>query len=193
MKIIGLTGGIATGKSEAAKIIRKLNIPVFDADAAVHQIYQNGVGAKHLKTLCPSAVDGDSVDRKKLSELIAKQPILLKQIELIIHPLVRHAENDFLTKSRHEKYEIAVIDSPLLIESGHHRDMDATILIDALPETQRMRAMLRPGMNNEKFNMITSKQMSSAEKRKNSSFIIENNGSLAQLEINLRKIFQELV
>ena len=192
MKIIGLTGGIATGKSEAAKIIRKLNIPVFDADAAVHQIYQNGVGAKHLKTLYPSAVDGDSVDRRRLSELIAKQPMLLKQIELIIHPLVRHAENDFLTKSSHEKYEIAVIDSPLLIESGHHRDMDSTILIDALPETQRMRAMLRPGMTSEKFNMIRSKQMSSAEKRKNSTFIIENNGSLAELEIHIRKILQEL-
>ncbi len=193
MKVIGLTGGIATGKSEAAKIIRKLNIPVFDADAAVHQIYQNGLGSRHLKILCPDAIDGDSVDRKRLSELIAKQPILLKQIELIIHPLVRQAENDFLTKSRHENYKIAVIDSPLLVESGHHKDMDATILIDAMPETQKSRSMLRPGMTEEKFKMIISKQMLSAEKRKHSTFVIENDGNLAELENNIRKIFQELI
>ncbi len=193
MKVIGLTGGIATGKSEAAKIIRKLNIPVFDADAVVHQIYQNGVGAKHLKTVCPDAVNGESVDRKKLSELIAKRPVLLKQIELIIHPIVHQAEIDFLNNSRCEKSEIVVIDSPLLIESGHHKDMDATILIDAFPEAQRMRAMLRPDMTKEKFNMIISKQMPTNEKRKHSKYIIDNNGSLAELENQIRKTFQEIL
>lgn len=193
MKVIGLTGGIATGKSEATKIIRKLNIPVFDADAAVHDIYQNGTGARHLKTLCPEAIEGDRVDRKKLSQLIAYHPTLLKQIETIVHPLVRQAENEFLTESRRTKHKLVVIDSPLLIETGHHKDMDATILIDATPETQRSRAMLRPGMTEEKFNMIKSKQMSSSERRQHSNYIIENNGTLADLEIQILRIFKELV
>jgi dephospho-CoA kinase len=193
MKVVGLTGGIATGKSEAAKIIRKLSIPVFDADAAVHDIYQNGIGAKHLNTLCPGAIDGDRVDRKKLSVLIALQPTLLKKIELIIHPLVRQAEIEFLSKAKLAKHKMVVIDSPLLIETGHHKDMDVTILIDALPETQRSRAMLRPGMTEEKFSMIMTKQMPSSEKRKYSSYIIENNGDLGELENKIQKIFQELV
>jgi dephospho-CoA kinase len=193
MKVVGLTGGIATGKSEAAKIIRKLNIPVFDADAAVHDIYQNGIGAKHLRTLCPGAIEDDRVDRKKLSVLIALQPTLLKQIELIIHPLLRKAEIEFLSKAKLAKHKMVVIDSPLLIETGHHKDMDVTILIDALPETQRSRAMLRPGMTEEKFSMIMTKQMPSSEKRKYSGYIIENNGDLGELENKIQKIFQELV
>ena len=193
MKVIGLTGGIATGKSEATKIIRKLNIPVFDADAAVHDIYQNGTGARHLKALCPEAIEEDRVDRKKLSQLIAYHPTLLKQIETVVHPLVRQAENEFLIESRRTKHKLVVIDSPLLIETGHHKDMDATILIDATPETQRSRAMLRSGMTEEKFNMINSKQMSSSERRQHSNYIIENNGTLADLEIQILRIFKELV
>ena len=193
MKVIGLTGGIATGKSEATKIIRKLNIPVFDADAAVHDIYQNGTGARHLKALCPEAIEEDRVDRKKLSQLIAYHPTLLKQIETVVHPLVRQAENEFLIESRRTKHKLVVIDSPLLIETGHHKDMDATILIDATPETQRSRAMLRSGMTEEKFNMINSKQMSSSERRQHSNYIIENNGTLADLEIHILRIFKELV
>jgi dephospho-CoA kinase len=193
VKVIGLTGGIATGKSEAAKIMRKLNVPVFDADAAVHDIYQNGMGAKHLKALCPIAIDGNKVDRKKLSELIASEPTLLKQIEMIIHPLVRQAENEFIAESKRTKHKVVVVDSPLLIETGHHRDMAATILIDATSEKQRNRAMLRPGMTEEKFNMIISKQMPSSEKRKHSTHIIDNNGSLTELENQIQKIFKELV
>jgi dephospho-CoA kinase len=193
VKVIGITGGIATGKSEAVKIIRKLNIPVFDADAAVHNIYQNGIGAKYLKELCPGAIDGDKIDRKKLSELIANKKNLLKQIELVIHPLVRQAENDFLFESRNAKHKTAVIDSPLLIETGHYKDMDVTILIDAKPAIQRSRAMLRPGMTEEKFDMIKSKQMPSTKKREHSTYVIENNGNLAELENQIRKIFMEFL
>jgi dephospho-CoA kinase len=193
VKVIGITGGIATGKSEAAKIINKLGIPIFDADTTVHKIYQNGIGAKYLKNLCPNAIDGDKVDRNKLSELIANKKNLLRQIESVIHPLVRQAENDFLSESRTAKHKLAVIDSPLLIETGHYKDMDATILIDAKPEVQKSRAMLRPGMTEEKLKMIISKQMPTAEKRRHSNYVIENNGNLAELENQIRKIFMELI
>lgn len=193
MKLIGLTGGIATGKTEVTKIIRKLNIPVFDADASVHEIYENGIGARHLKTLCPDAVEGNKVDRKKLSKLIVDQPALMKQIELIIHPLVRQAEVEFLSQARQANYSCAVIDSPLLIETGHYKDMDVTILIDASIEIQKHRAMMRSEMTEEKFKLMIAKQMSSAEKRKHSNYIIENNGSLAELESQTQKIFERII
>ena len=193
MKVIGLTGGIAAGKSEAAKIIRQLNIPVFDTDAAVHEIYNNGLGAKHLRELFPDAIDGDRVVRNKLYELVTKQPGLFKQLELIIHPLVRNSENDFLFALRSTNHQVAVIDSPLLIETGHHKDMDATILIEALPEIQKSRAMMRPGMTDEKFRLIIAKQMPSTEKRKHSTYIVKNNGDLTDLENQIRHIFVELI
>jgi dephospho-CoA kinase len=192
MKIIGLTGGIAVGKSEVAKIFHKHSIPVFDADAAVHEIYQNGVGAKYLQPMFPSAVTESSVDRKKLSEIITADPSRLKDIEAIIHPLVRQAEVEFLSRAQNNGAAIAIIDSPLLIETKHHKDMDAIILVDASLEEQTKRAMLRPNMTEEKLALIMSKQMSSKDKRKNSTFIIENNGNLQDLEAQTTAIISKL-
>ena len=182
MKVIGLTGGIAVGKSEVAKIFRQNNIPVFDADAAVHEIYENGVGAKYLSADFPTAIIEKSVDRKKLSEILANDTTKLEILEKIIHPLVRQAETQFLAEARSDKRDLAIIDSPLLIETNHHKDMDAIILVDANIETQKRRAMLRPNMTEKKFAFITSKQLPSSDKRKFSHFIIENNGDLKSLE-----------
>lgn len=192
MKVIGLTGGIAVGKSEVAKIFRKLNFPVFDADAAVHEIYQNGMGAKYIQPIFPSAIKDGSVDRKKLSEIIAADPSTLKDIEAIIHPLVRQAEVEFLSRAQANGAAFAIIDSPLLIETNHHKDMDAIILVDASIEEQRKRAMLRPNMTKEKLALIMSKQMSSKDKRKHSTFIIENNGSLNDLEAQTNAIIAKI-
>lgn len=192
MKVIGLTGGIAVGKSEVAKIFRKHNFPVFDADAAVHEIYQNGMGAKYLHPIFPSAIKDGSVDRKKLSEIIAADPSTLKDIEAIIHPLVRQAEVEFLSRAQANGAAFAIIDSPLLIETNHNKDMDAIILVDASIEEQTKRAMLRPNMTKEKLALIMSKQMSSKDKRKHSTFIIENNGSLNDLEAQTKAIISKL-
>ncbi len=192
MKVIGLTGGIAVGKSEVAKIFRKHHIPVFDADAAVHEIYQNGEGAKHLQSAFPSAINNGSVERKKLSEIIEAEPSKLRDIEKIIHPLVREAETNFLSNAKSNNKEIVVIDSPLLIETNHHKDMDVTILVDASNETQIGRAMLRPNMTREKLALIISKQMPSDEKRKRSNFIIENNGSLKELQAQTESIIAKI-
>jgi dephospho-CoA kinase len=192
VKVIGLTGGIAVGKSEVAKIFRKHHIPVFDADAAVHEIYQNGEGSKHLQSAFPSAIKNGSVDRKKLSEIIEAEPSKLRDIEKIIHPLVREAETNFLSNAKSNNKEIVVIDSPLLIETNHHKDMDVTILVDASNETQIGRAMLRPNMTREKLALIISKQMPSDEKRKRSNFIIENNGSLKELQAQTESIIAKI-
>ncbi len=192
MKIIGLTGGIAVGKSEVAKIMRLHNIPVFDADAAVHEIYRNGIGAKLLEPILPAAIDAGVVDRKKLSEIIAADPSMLREIEKIIHPLIHHAEADFLSRARSENESIAVIDSPLIFETNRHKEMDAIILVDASAEAQTKRAMMRPGMTQQKLTLIKNKQLPSHEKRKSSTFIIENNSNLDELKARTEAIIAQI-
>ena len=183
--IIGLTGSIAMGKSEVARIIRSLNIPVFDADAAVHQIYADGTAAQALKTVCPEAIAGEIVDRKTLSAHIAKNPDLLKTITAIIHPIINAAEQKF--RAENIGY-LAVIDSPLILESGRARDMDLLIVVSAHPELQKARALARPGMTVEKFELIMSKQMPDNEKRAWADYVIENNGTLEELEVTTKAL-----
>jgi dephospho-CoA kinase len=189
MMVIGLTGSIAMGKSEVANILRTLNIPVFDADAAVHAIYENGEAAKHLAGLCPDAIVGHKVDRKILSGLIAKNPELLKSITAIIHPLVHAAERNFIEQ---QHSDIVVIDSPLILESGRARDMDMIIVVSSSPENQQARALARPGMTLEKLNLIRSKQMPDDEKRQWADYVIENNGTVEELGATTRALIARI-
>jgi dephospho-CoA kinase len=189
MTVIGLTGSIASGKSEVANIIRTLNIPVFDADAMVHIIYKNGTAAKALASLCPTAIRGADVDRKILSQLIAQHPSLLQAITAIIHPLVHAAELQFRNQ---QNSDIIVIDSPLILESGRAGEMDLLIVVSTSSENQKSRAMSRPGMTEEKFNLILSKQMPDAEKRLWADYIIENNGTLANLGETTKAVIAEI-
>ncbi len=177
--IVGLTGSIAMGKSEVAKILRTLNISVFDADAAVHDIYENGTAAKVLAEICPEAIVDNQIDRKVLSRLIASQAHLLKSITEVIHPLVYKAEREFIAAA---KGEIVVIDSPLILEAGRAHEMDAIIVVSSSPDNQMARALARPGMTQEKLELIRSKQMPDAEKRQWADYIIENNGTLGELK-----------
>lgn len=187
--IIGLTGSIAMGKSEVAKILRTLNIPVFDADAAVHEIYQNGTAAKALQEICPQAIQDQYVDRKILSSLIAKSPDLLKSITAVIHPLVYQAEKNFIAA---QDNDLIVIDSPLLLEAGRARDVDLIIVVSSSPEHQEARVLTRPGMTLEKFELIKSKQMPDAEKRGWADYTIENNGTLAELKMVTKALITEI-
>ncbi len=177
------------GKSEVARILRAMNMPVFDADAAVHEIYENGTAAKVLGKLCPEAINGDTVDRKILSQTIAKNPDLLKSITAIIHPLVHRAEHEFLQK---QNSDIAVIDSPLILEGGRAREMDLVIVVSATPEIQQARALARPGMTETKFEMIKSKQMPDSEKRLWADFVIENNGRVEELENTTKALIEHI-
>jgi dephospho-CoA kinase len=189
MIVIGLTGSIAMGKSEVAKIFRAQNIPVFDADATVHDIYESGTAAKLLASICPDAIVGEKLDRKILSALIAKTPDLLKSITEIIHPLVQAAETKFLNA---QHTDIAVIDSPLILETGRARDMDMIIVVSSSPENQEARALTRPGMTLEKLNMIRAKQMPDAEKRVWADYVIENNGTLEELATTTKELITHI-
>lgn len=166
------------GKTEVAKTFSSLGIPVFDADAEVHRIYENGIAAAALKDVCPAAITGDHIDRQILAGLIAADQGLMKKVTAKIHPLVQEAEQKFRAK---QTGDFAVIDSPLILETGRARDMDLLVVVSATPENQRIRALARPGMTLEKFEMITSRQMPDEDKRKWADYVIENNGTKAEL------------
>jgi dephospho-CoA kinase len=193
MKVIGLTGSIASGKSEVARILRAKGFGVFDADAEVHRIYADGSGAQALSNLAPTAIAGNHVDRDVLSQAIAADPALLARIEARIHPLVREARQLFLDQQRKAGASLSLLDIPLLFETGQDREVDATLVIVTTPELQESRALQRPGMTREKLAMIRARQMPDNEKRRRATIIIENNGTISQLEAETEKALAVLL
>ncbi len=166
---LGLTGSIGMGKSTTAAFFRSAGIPVWDADAAVHRLY-TGAAVAPLGDLLPQSVQAGNVSREILKEAIAENPALLPQIEAIVHPLVAADRAVFLAKT---VSDIAVFDIPLLFEKGTEAEMDATLLVTAPPALQRARVLARPGMTEDQFALILSRQMPDAEKRARATHIIE--------------------
>ena len=166
---LGLTGSIGMGKSTTAAFFRSAGIPVWDADAAVHRLY-TGAAVASLGDLLPQSVQAGNVSREILKEAIAENPALLPQIEAIVHPLVAADRAVFLAKT---VSDIAVFDIPLLFEKGTEAEMDATLLVTAPPALQRARVLARPGMTEDQFALILSRQMPDAEKRARATHIIE--------------------
>lgn len=169
MKIIGLTGSIATGKSTTAQIFRAFGVPVHDADAAVHELYQ-GEAIAPLSALVPEAIDNGKVNRETLAALIKVNTGLLPQIEAIIHPLVGKHRRDFLTKVNSR---LVVFDVPLLFETGGYKKVDCIVTVTCTPETQRTRALARANMTPEKLDFILSRQRAPALKCKASHAVID--------------------
>lgn len=176
---LGLTGSIGMGKSTTAGMFRAAGVPVWDADAAVHRLYSDGGAAvAPLAALVPRAVSGGSVSRETLKAELAADPTLLPRIEAIVHPLVAADRAQFAAKT---VSDIAVFDIPLLFEKGIEAEMDATLLVTAPPELQRARVLTRPGMTEEQFALILSRQMPDRDKRARATHIIETL-SLASVE-----------
>ena len=171
MRILGLTGSIAMGKSAAARTFRRLRIPVHDADHVVHMlIAKGGRAVPAIAALFPEAVVGGAVDRKALGNRVFGDPKALKRLEAILHPLVRASERHFL--ARHRRRRLVVLDIPLLFEKGHQRRMHAVLVVTTSKPIQRQRVMRRAGMTAEKFAAILSHQMPDAEKRRRADFVV---------------------
>ena len=168
---LGLTGGIGMGKSTAAQTFRDLGHPVWDADAAVHDLYAPGgaavapVAAAFAGTMC----DG-GIDRAALRQALAADPAGFQRLEAIVHPLVAAERADFI--ARHADTPIVVLDIPLLYETGAERGMDGVAVVSAPAAVQRARVMARPGMTEENFRLILSRQMPDSEKRKRADWVI---------------------
>lgn len=181
MIVIGLTGSIAMGKSEVAKIWEAQGIPVFDSDREVHALYDSPAGANLLRKAAPQAVVGKKVDRSILSKLVMDDPDLLNKLEKIVHAEIAKRRAEFVATAEVQGHTIVVVDIPLLFESGSEKDADLIVVVSAPEAEQHRRALSRPGMTREKLDMILKRQMPDAEKRRRANFVIDNNGTLDEL------------
>jgi dephospho-CoA kinase len=180
MKVLGLTGSIGMGKSTAAAMLRRLGVPVHDADAAVHRLLgPGGAAVAPVAAAFPGSEIVDPatgrrrIDRAALGRRVFADPAALRRLEAIIHPLVRADERRFRRRmaSRHEK--LVVLDIPLLFESGGDRRCDKILVVTAPRRSQRARVMARPGMTEERFAAVLAKQMPDAEKRRRADFVVQ--------------------
>lgn len=173
MVILGLTGSIGMGKTTAANMLRRLGVPVHDADATVHRLLGRGGAAVPLvEAAFPGVVRDGAVDRAVLGRRVFEDPEALRRLEAILHPLVRRAERRFLARSAAARVPIVVLDIPLLFETGAERRCDATIVVTAPRFVQRARVLRRPGMTAARLAAIEARQMPDAEKRRRADFIV---------------------
>ncbi len=172
MKIIGLTGSIAMGKSVAAKMFRRLGVPVRDSDATIHRLLaKGGAGVAPVAKLFPDAVVDGVVDRRKLGAKVFADPAALARLEAILHPLARQDMKAFLDQHRRRRSNRVVLDVPLLYETGLDAICDVVVVVSASPTIQRQRALSRPGMTDEKLAGILARQMPDSEKRRRADIV----------------------
>lgn len=191
MIILGLTGSIGMGKTTAANMFADAGVPVYSADDAVHRLYA-GRAAPLIEAAFPGTVVDGTVDRAKLSAAVLGKPEALKRLESIIHPLVHEEEASFLDQARADGADIALIDIPLLFETGGESRVDKVAVVSAPADIQRERVLARPGMTDEKFAAILARQMPDAEKRARADFIIDSSGDFEETRAQINAIIAEL-
>lgn len=191
--LIGLTGSIGMGKSETAKMFARLGIPVYDADAAVHRLYEKGGAAvPEIARAFPECVTAGAVDRAALAREVTKNKDALGRLEGIVHPLVAREQSKFLDDAAEKGAAMAVLDIPLLYETGGEARMDAVVVVSAPSDVQRTRVLERPGMTAEKLDHILSRQMPDAEKRARAHFVVETDKGLDHAFEQVKKIVDAL-
>ncbi len=171
MITIGLTGSIGMGKTTTADLFRQAGLPVFDADAAVHALYEGPLAAE-IETAFPGSTESGKVDRVRLGQRLAGKPDAFAKLEAIVHPAVRRLEAAFLDAARDSGARAAVLDIPLLIETGRHRDVDHLVVVSAPQDMQRARVLARPGMTEDKLDAILARQVPDAEKRALADWVV---------------------
>ncbi|MFP1630571.1 dephospho-CoA kinase [Zhengella sp. ZM62] len=177
MRIVGLTGSIGMGKSTTAAMFAEAGIPVHDADAAVHRLYA-GRAAPLVEAAFPGTVVDGVVDRDRLGKAVIGNGEAMKKLETIVHPLVREEERAFLDKAREAGAPFAVLDIPLLFETGGQDRVDAVVVVSADAAVQRERVLERPGMSEAKFEAILARQVPDDEKRARADFVIDTGHGL---------------
>lgn len=174
MLLLGLTGSIAMGKSHAVRLFRAYGVPVFDADAAVHDLLgpRGGAVAPVLAAFGGCGSPGTGIDRRALGARVLGDAGALRRLEAIVHPLVRRAEKRFLERQCRDRRPLVVLDVPLLFETGGHRRLDRVAVVSAHPALQRQRALRRPGMTEDRLQAILDKQLPDPQKRRRADFVI---------------------
>ena len=191
MLVVGLTGGIGMGKSAAAAHFRHRGLPVFDADAYVHRLYE-GAAVPAIAAAFPGVVREGRVDRTLLAREVAGKPERLRELEAIVHPLVVKAEIDFLRAQEQQGARLAVLEIPLLFETGAEIRTDVTIAVSASEAVQRQRVLARPGMTEEKFAALRARQHSDAERRAAADYVVDSGTSLENMHEQLDRLIESL-
>ncbi len=191
MLIVGLTGSIGMGKSTLAAHLRTHGSPVFDADAAVHRLYR-AEAVPLIERAFPGTTSDGTVDRTLLAGALAEDPNSFKRLEAIVHPLVRASERTFLQAAEAAGNAIAVLEIPLLLETGADRLVDVVMLASTSAELQRARVLQRPGMTPERLELVLSRQLPDAEKRAQAHFVVDTGLELPQTLANLDIILDDL-
>lgn len=191
MLIVGLTGSIGMGKTTVAARLRELGIAVCDADGEVHRLY-NGTAAPLIEAEFPGTTRAGKVDRQKLAETLLADPSGFARLEAIVHPLVVAAERAFLCSEAAAGAGMAVLEIPLLLETGGEQRVDVVVVCSAPPDTQRERVLQRPGMTAQKLEQILTRQMPDAEKRARADFVVDTGGTLAATRLQVDKIVESL-
>jgi dephospho-CoA kinase len=191
MLVIGLTGGIGMGKSAAAEHFAKRGILVFNADACVHRLYE-GKAVAAIEAAFPGSTRGGKVDRKLLSETLAGSQAGLKALEAIVHPMVVDAEIDFLIDAENKGAKLAVLEIPLLFETGAEQRVDVTIALTAPAHVQRERVLARPGMSVDKLEHLLARQLSDAERRARADYVVDSGATLGDMHEALDKLIESL-
>lgn len=186
MFVIGLTGSIAMGKTTTARLFAEEDVPVHDADAAVHRLYQDEAAAL-IEAAFPGATRHGKVDRAALGRQVLGDAPALKRLEAIVHPMVRRAEEKFLKDAEAAGAKVVVLDIPLLFETGGDTRVDATVVVSAPIETQRARVLER-GVTLERLDALLARQMPDAEKRVRADFVVDSGQGIEHARAQVRQI-----
>jgi dephospho-CoA kinase len=190
MIVLGLTGSIGMGKSTTAKLFAEAGVPVYDADATVHMLYE-GEAVPAIETAFPGTTAGGKVDRNKLSAQVVHDPVAIKRLEQIVHPMLGASRQRFLHDAEQSGAPVAVVDVPLLYETGGESRVDAVVVVTTTPEIQRQRILRRDNMTNEKLDGILARQLPDAEKRKRADFVVDTSYGLDPVRAQIRDILDQ--
>jgi len=190
MIVLGLTGSIGMGKSTTAKLFAEAGVPVYDADAAVHLLYE-GEAAPAIEAAFPGTTENGRVDRDRLSARVVHDPAAMRKLEEIVHPMLGASRQKFLRDAEQSGAPVTVIDVPLLFETGGEKRVDAVVVVTTTAELQRKRILARPNMTEEKLQAILVRQMPDAEKRKRAHFVVDTSHGLDPVRARIRDILDQ--
>ena len=192
MIILGLTGSIGMGKSTTAKLFAEAGVPVYDADAMVHKLYQ-GEAAPAIEAAFPGTTVDGKVDRQKLSARVVHDPAAIKQLEQIVHPMLGASRQKFFADAEQSGAPVAVVDVPLLFETGGEKRVDVVVVVTTSPENQRERILARGTMTNEALDAILARQLPDAQKRQRADFVVDTSHGLDPVRAQIRDILRQVV
>src|SRR5229473_3164928 len=190
MIILGLTGSIGMGKSTTAKLFAEAGVPVYDADATVHKLYE-GEAAPAIEAAFPGTTADGKVDRQKLSARVVHNPSAIKRLEQIVHPMLGASRQKFLGDAEQSGAPVAVVDVPLLFETGGEKRVDAVVVVTTSAENQRERILARGTMTDEAFDSILARQLPDAEKRRRADFVVDTSHGLDPVRAQIRDILDQ--